>query len=158
MQYPPTSSRPQLGLFDGLMSASFAPFATPLAPARDEDETDVLGELAVSGSSSRCQRLLIPILRELSDSTDSRWLTLVAPPSILGSRWLRDASLKRDRIIVLHPRDAAHARELACKALASGQSHTVITWLGELDAKARLGLRAAAVKGNAQNLNVRLDT
>ena len=44
---------------------------------------------------------------------------------------------------------------LACKALMSGCSHTVITF-ERLDRASRLRLRAAAELGQTQSLNIRL--
>lgn len=112
--------------------------------------------MSLSGSSQHCHLLLTPILRELGDATDSRWLTLIAPPAFLSQSFLRKCGLNRERIILLQPRNAEGALELACKALASGCSHTVISWLGQIDDATRSKLRNAASLGEAQSLNIRL--
>ena len=81
MQYQTSTSRPQLSLFDGVIAQSLAPFGS-LAPRSkpEQEKKDHLSELSLSGSSQHCHLLLTPILRELGDATDSRWLTLIAPP------------------------------------------------------------------------------
>ncbi|MCQ4297449.1 SulA-like leucine-rich domain-containing protein [Pseudomonas stutzeri] len=156
MQYQTSTSRPQLSLFDGVIAQSLAPFGSLKPRSKTEQEKEHLSELSLSGSSEHCHLLLAPILRELGDATDSRWLTLIAPPAFLSQSWLRKCGLNRERIILLQPRDAKGALDLACKALASGCSHTVISWFSQLDGKTRGRLRASASLGEAQSLNIRL--
>src|SRR5690606_33874938 len=103
-----------------------------------------------------CRLLLAPILRELSEATDTRWLTLIAPPASLSQRWLRETSLNLDRILLLPANESQGALDLACKALISGCSHTVVTWFARLDRAGRSRLRAAAELGHTQSLNTRL--
>lgn len=155
MQYPYTQSRSQLPLFDGFMAHNLAPFATPPAHSRESGQ-DGLSELHLQGSRRRCQLLLAPILRDLSEAPDTRWLTLIAPPASLTQAWLRASGLNRERILLLQPSHGQSAFELACKALAAGCSHTVISWLDRLDSTARFKLRAAADMGTAQSLNIQL--
>lgn len=156
MQYQTSTSRPQLSLFDGVIAQSLAPFGSLKARNKPEQDKEYLSELSLSGSSEHCHLLLAPILRELGDAADSRWLTLIAPPAFLSQNWLRKCGLNRERIILLQPRDAEGALELACKALASGCSHTVVSWFGQLEGATRDKLRAAASLGEAQSLNIRL--
>ncbi|MGE6686398.1 SOS-induced cell division inhibitor SulA [Stutzerimonas stutzeri] len=156
MQYQTSTSRPQLSLFDGVIAQSLAPFGSLKPRTKPEQEKEHLSELSLSGSSEHCHLLLAPVLRELGDATDSRWLTLIAPPAFLSQNWLRKCSLNRERIILLQPRDAEGALELACKALASGCSHTVVSWFDQLNGATRSKLRAAASLGDAQSLNIRL--
>lgn len=146
---------PQLSLFEGFIAHNLAPFADiPHVPAQIAQER--LSEMALSGSSDHCRLLLAPILRELSEAADTRWLTLIAPPSSLSQGWLRETSLNRDRILLLPASESQGALDLACKALMSGCSHTVITWFPHLDRASRLKLRAAAELGRTQSLNIRL--
>ncbi|MCQ2041634.1 SOS-induced cell division inhibitor SulA [Stutzerimonas kunmingensis] len=156
MQYQTSTSRPQLSLFDGVIAQSLAPFGNLKPRNKPEQDKEYLSELSLSGSSEHCHLLLAPILRELGDATDSRWLTLIAPPAFLSQNWLRKCGLNRERIILLQPRDAEGAMELACKALASGCSHTVVSWFDQLDGATRSKLCAAASLGAAQSLNIRL--
>lgn len=154
MQYRSETMRPQLSLFEGMMAQRAMPFCA--APASVELRPEYLSELSLSGNSEHCHLLLTPILRDLSEADDKRWLTLIAPPGSLSGNWLRDSGLNRQRVIVLHPRNDQSALELACKALGSGCSHTVITWQEKLSNAERNKLRAAASLGQAKGLNIRL--
>ncbi|KJH81666.1 cell division protein [Pseudomonas sp. KSR10] len=158
MQYHPqlsTSKPPQLTLFEGLIAHRLTPFED-VATAPKDPADDCLSEMTLSGSGDHCRLLLSPILRELSGAADIRWLTLIAPPASLSQSWLRETGLNRDRILLLQARETQGSLELACKALSSGCSHTVITWFPRLDKASRLKLRVAATQGNAQSLNIRL--
>ncbi len=156
MQYQTTASKPpQLPLFDGLIAHNLTPFAD-IARIPVQIAEEHLSEMTLSGSNEHCRLLLAPILRELSEAADIRWLTLIAPPSSLSQSWLRESSLNRDRILLLPAHKSQGALDLACKALMSGCSHTVITWFTRLDRASRLKLRAAAELGRTQSLNIRL--
>ncbi|MDO2232181.1 hypothetical protein Q2448_23590, partial [Escherichia coli] len=45
------------------------------------EEPAAFSELSLSGLPGHCLTLLAPILRELSEEQDARWLTLIAPPA-----------------------------------------------------------------------------
>jgi cell division inhibitor SulA len=119
-------------------------------------EPEVFSELSLRGAAGNCLNLLAPILRELSEDQDARWLTLIAPPASLTQTWLRDAGLNRERILLLQPRGMQSAQQLACEALRLGRSHTVVTWLNPLNTTSRQQLISAARTGDAQSLNIRL--
>jgi len=158
MQYQPhpiASQPPQLSLFEGFIAHRMTPFAD-IATLAPQPSDDCLSEMTLSGSNDHCRLLLAPILRELSEAADTRWLTLIAPPTSLTHRWLRESGLNRDRILLLPALQTQAALDLACKALLSGCSHTVITWFSRLDRVSRLRLRAAAELGRTQSLNIRL--
>ena len=157
MQYhpqPTAGKPPQLSLFEGLIAHRLTPFGEVARAPQPAD--DCLSEMTLTGSGDHCRQLLAPMLRELSEAADTRWLTLIAPPVSLSQSWLRETGLNRDRILLLQARESQTALELACKALVSGCSHTVITWFPRLDKASRLKLRVAAAQGNAQSLNIRL--
>lgn len=157
MQYQPqptAGKAPQLSLFEGLIAHRQTPFGDVLSAPQPAD--DCLSEITLSGSGEHCRLLLAPILRDLSEAADTRWLTLIAPPAALSQSWLRETGFNRDRILLLQARETQGSLELACKALVSGCSHTVITWFPRLDKASRLKLRIAAAQGNAQSLNIRL--
>eukprot|EP01030_Chromulinospumella_sphaerica_P007169 gene7169-7011_t len=136
--------------------------AQPLAPILKEAESpwsaepEVFSELSLRGAAGNCLNLLAPILRELSQDQDARWLTLIAPPASLTQAWLRDAGLNRERILLLQPRGAQSAQQLTCEALRLGRSHTVVSWLNPLSKISRQQLISAARTGDAQSLNIRL--
>jgi len=156
MQYPQPLNLPQLPLFqEALWANGTAPLLPELLEDTPADDESAFSEIALRGLPGQCLTLLAPMLRELSEESDSRWLTLIAPPSSLTPDWLRKAGLNRERILLLPARDQAAAQALACEALRLGNSHTVVSWLN-LNAKARTQLSRAAVAGQAQSLNIRL--
>lgn len=153
MQFMNGLTPPQLSLFDGMQAQHLSKADARTAADNDGDS---FSELTLQGSVARCQLLLAPVLRELSGAASSRWLTLVAPPAPMAGDWLRGVELNRDRILLLQPRQGQSPFALACKALRSGRSHTVVSWLTGLDVADRLKLIAAAQQGRAQGLNIKL--
>ncbi|PKM26951.1 MAG: CDP-glycerol--UDP-pyrophosphoryl-N-acetylglucosaminyl-N-acetylmannosamine glycerophosphotransferase [Gammaproteobacteria bacterium HGW-Gammaproteobacteria-13] len=157
MQFPHSLNRTQLPLFDAFLASTVTPLLADSAELPWQDDgTEAFSELSLRGAAGHCLNLLAPILRELSDNHDARWLTLIAPPSSLTQAWLREAGLNRERILLLHPRGEQSALELAQQALTLGRSHTVVSWLHPLERKARQQLELAARLGKAQSLNISL--
>ncbi|HDS1735868.1 MULTISPECIES: SOS-induced cell division inhibitor SulA [Pseudomonas] len=146
----------QLPLFEAFLAEPVLPGLKASALARKNSQPERFSELALRGAPGHCQSLLAPVLRELSEKVDARWLTLIAPPSSLTQAWLRDAGLNRERILLLQPGGNQSALQLACEALRLGHSHTVVSWLGNLNVNTRQQLIRAADAGNAQSLNIRL--
>lgn len=161
--YPQSPHQGQLSLFEAFMAPPAAPLFK-VAENRSEwtsgtsrhDEPAFFSEMSLRGTAGNCLNLLAPMLRELSEEKDARWLTLIAPPASLTHAWLRDAGLNRERILLLQPRGVQSAQQLACEALKLGRSHTVISWANPLSASARQQLTQAARMGGAQSLNIRL--
>ncbi|WP_369959073.1 SOS-induced cell division inhibitor SulA [Pseudomonas benzenivorans] len=149
MQSPQPLNRSQLPLFDAFLAA-------PASALLAETEPEAFSELSLRGAAGHCLSLLAPILRELSENHDARWLTLIAPPHSLTQGWLRDAGLNRERILILQPGDRRSALQLAEEALTLGRSHTVVSWLHPLERQARRRLEQAARQGRAQSLNISL--
>jgi len=174
MQFPQTLSRTQLPLFEAFVASTLAPTLAESAPAiwpqgtaqqtmaeaceptPAAGETRAFSEISLRGAAGNCLNLLAPILRELSETPDNRWLTLIAPPSSLTQNWLREAGLNRERILLLQPRGTQSPLQLAQHALELGRSHTVVSWLHPLEGKARQQLEQAALQGQAQSLNISL--
>jgi cell division inhibitor SulA len=156
MQFPHTPQHAQLTLFEAFMAQPLAPILKEVVESPWSNEPEAFSELSLRGAAGNCLSLLAPILRELSQDQDARWLTLIAPPASLTQAWLRDAGLNRERILLLHPRGAQSAQQLACEALRLGRSHTVVSWLNPLNSSARQQLISAARTGDAQSLNIRL--
>lgn len=146
----------QLPLFEAFLAQPVLPGLKASELSRQSSAPDLFSELSLHGAPSHCQTLLAPVLRELSEEDEARWLTLIAPPSSLTQAWLRDAGLNRERILLLHPRGNKSPLQLTCEALRLGRSHTVVSWLGNVNATARQQLVRAASAGNAQSLNIRL--
>ncbi len=156
MQPTAQSARPtQLPLFEAFLAQPVLPGFKTREPVAPEYRPEHFSELALRGAQAHCQSLLAPVLRELSEEQDARWLTLIAPPVSLTHAWFREAGLNRERILLLHPRGNQPPLQLACEALRLGRSHTVVSWLGSVNANARQLLLRAASVGNAQSLNIR---
>lgn len=156
MQFPHTSQQAQLPLFEAFMVQPMAPILEDVVKTPWCAEPEVFSELSLRGAAGNCLNLLAPVLRELSQDQDARWLTLIAPPASLTQAWLRDAGLNRERILLLQPRGAQSAQHLTCEALRLGRSHTVVSWLNPLSTCAKQQLISAARTGDAQSLNIRL--
>ncbi|MCX2897845.1 SOS-induced cell division inhibitor SulA [Pseudomonas mandelii] len=156
MQFPHTSQQAQLPLFEAFMVQPLAPILKDVVESPWSAEPEVFSELSLRGAAGNCLNLLAPILRELSQDQDARWLTLIAPPASLTQAWLRDAGLNRERILLLQPRGTQSAQQLTCEALRLGRSHTVVSWLNPLGSVQRQQLISAARTGDAQSLNIRL--
>ncbi|AFY20710.1 SOS-induced cell division inhibitor SulA [Pseudomonas sp. UW4] len=157
MQFPqPSPQQTQLPLFEAFMAQPLAPILKDVVESPWSAEPDAFSELSLRGAAGNCLSLLAPILRELSQDQDARWLTLIAPPASLTQAWLRDAGLNRERILLLHPRGTQSAQQLTCEALRLGRSHTVVSWLNPLSSQSRQQLISAARTGDAQSLNIRL--
>jgi len=156
MQFLQTPQHTQLSLFEAFMAQPLAPILKETVEAPWSAEPEAFSELSLRGAAGNCLSLLAPILRELSEEQDARWLTLIAPPASLTQSWLRDAGLNRERILLLQPRGTQSAQQLTCEALRLGRSHTVVSWLNPLNAAAKQQLISAARTGDAQSLNIRL--
>ena len=156
MQFPHTPQHAQLPLFEAFLAQPLAPILKEVAETPWSAEPEAFSELSLRGAAGNCLNLLAPILRELSQDQDARWLTLIAPPASLTQAWLRDAGLNRERILLLQPSGTQSTQQLACEALRLGRSHTVVSWLNPLNGSARQQLISAARIGDAQSLNIRL--
>jgi cell division inhibitor SulA len=156
MQLVHTLQHTQLSLFEAFMAQPLAPILKETVEAPWSAEPEAFSELSLRGTAGSCLSLLAPVLRELSEEQDARWLTLIAPPASLTQTWLRDAGLNRERILLLQPRGTQSAQQLTCEALRLGRSHTVVSWLNPLNATAKQQLISAARMGDAQSLNIRL--
>ena len=157
MQQSAHLSQPaQLPLFEAFLAQPVLPGLKSREQSHKPSQPELFSELSLRGAPGHCQSLLAPILRELSEEDDARWLTLIAPPASLTQAWLRDAGLNRERILLLQPGSNQSALQLACEALRLGHSHTVVSWLGNVNASIRQQLVRAATCGNAQSLNIRL--
>jgi cell division inhibitor SulA len=152
MHFSQPQNHNQLPLFGAFTTSS-----VPIILKRQlTTEQSLFSEIRLRGAIDHCLVLLAPVLRELSEKEDERWLTLIAPPTALTQTWLRDAGLNRERILLLHPRHPQNTLQLTQEALKLGRSHTVISWLPPQRPEARLLLEKAAHLGKAQSLNISL--
>lgn len=156
MQFPHTPLPAQLPLFEVFMAQPMPTTIKEVLETPWSSEPEVFSELSLRGAAENCLNLLAPMLRELSEQQNARWLTLIAPPPSLTQSWLRDAGLNRERILLLQPNGNKSALQLTCEALRLGRSHTVVSWINPLNSAARQQLIGAARSGNGQSLNIRL--
>ncbi|MES2870023.1 MAG: SOS-induced cell division inhibitor SulA [Pseudomonadota bacterium] len=156
MQFPHAPLPAQLTLFEAFMAQPMTPAIKDVLDLPWSAEPEVFSELSLRGAAGNCLNLLAPMLRELSEQQDARWLTLIAPPASLTQSWLRDAGLNRERILLLQPNGNKSTLQLTCEALRLGRSHTVVSWINPLNAAARQQLIGAARTGHGQSLNIRL--
>lgn len=141
----------QLALFDqAARTIAKKPKTKPSAPSQQPN----CSEICLTGQSQHCLFLLAPVLKLLSEQSEERWLTLVSPPAMLTMHWLRQAGLNPERTLILHPKGMQSSHELARRALETGCSHTVVSWLPKLTTSAQRRLSQAAVSGNAQSINI----
>ena len=95
MQFPHTPLPAQLPLFEVFMAQPMAPAIKEVLDAPWSAEPEVFSELSLRGAAGNCLNLLAPMLRELSEQQDDRWLTLIAPPASLTQSWLRSRAEPR---------------------------------------------------------------
>lgn len=151
---------PPKPLFEPLLNTGSSALAPLLTEAKYKSKPSadlydgLISEISLSGQIQQCLQLIAPILRELSEGQQDRWLTLISPPKHITAQWLRDAGLNRERILVLRPRGLQSSQELACEALRLGCSHTVVSWFNQLPRAARSRLMNAAETGSTQSLNI----
>lgn len=153
MHLPQPLRRSQIPLFEPFLATATLPGA---APEQKQLPEQYFSELSLSAARGNRLQLLGAILRDLSQSDDHRWLSLVAPPAAITHEWLRRAGIHRERVLLLHPRAHQSELELACEALRLGRSHTVISWLA-LAQNNRQRLLCSAAEGRSHCLNIALN-
>lgn len=121
-----------------------------------DGQTGAINEMILSGPPWQAGHFLKPMISELADTHKARWLTLIvhdkeAPATI---HWLKSSGINSNRVQVLNASSRETAR-LTCQALASGTSHTVISWLEQMDIFTLKKLESAAKDGRCQGLAIR---
>ncbi len=122
------------------------------AGLRGDDTASFIDELILSGPGPG--RFLRSVLNELANEQDERWLTLILSDKDTIN-WLKSSGISRHRLLVLNSSVQTDSLQLTCKALASGTSHTVVSWINSLDSSALSELESAARSGQCQGLAVR---
>ncbi|WP_422137977.1 SulA-like leucine-rich domain-containing protein [Endozoicomonas sp. ALC020] len=113
-----------------------------------------INELILSGQPWQAEELLTPMLSQLSTDSE-RWLTLILADDTRTLHWLKNCDLNHDKVQIFSSNNINQTLELTRKALASGTSHTVISWLGHLDKGWLTKLESAARNGQCQGLAIR---
>lgn len=127
--------------------------------ASQEAESTPIGfsEISLTGSPRQCLQWLAPVLRELSQANTPGWLTLIDPPLPVSHKWLRNAGLDPQRILIIRCKEGMDSEKLCREILELGYSHTVVSWLN-VSEKNRRQLTSSAHIGRCSSLNVRMDT
>ncbi len=92
-------------------------------------------------------QLLMPLLAQLS--RDDRWFAWIAPPLKLPKKWLLEAGIDINKIMILQPRAGHDTLALARKALTTGTCHAVISWPGQISPEQLEQLQQAAQSGRS---------
>lgn len=160
MRYAPDNGsavQPDL-LHNALMASRLGsrPLAGAFAAPDPEELEEQPGssEISLNGSPRQCLQLLAPILRDLSQAECPGWLSLIDPPLPISQKWLREAGLDPQRILIIRSRRGMTTLKLCCEILELGYSHTVVSWLPTSGHAARL--ERAARAGRCASLNIRM--
>lgn len=112
-------------------------------------------ELVLTSDSPEQLALLMPMIAYLSNSSQDRWITWIAPHNI--SRELLESYGVNTRYIrVIHCHNPSSLLWVTWEALSAGNSHTVISSPGKLTDKELNQLEVAALQGNCQGLLLRV--
>ncbi len=112
-------------------------------------------ELILTSDAPEQLSLLMPMIAFLSNSSQDRWITWIAPHNT--SRELLESYGVNTRYIrVIHCHDQLSLLWVTWEALAAGNSHTVISSPGKLTDKELNQLEQAAAQGQCQGLLLRV--
>lgn len=97
--------------------------------------------------------MLLALLAQISKAP--RWLIWIAPPAILPRELLNEAGIDLQKVIFLKHDADGDCYQLACKTLAAGTAHAVISWPDYLSTDQIQGLEQAAWRGQSHGIIVR---
>lgn len=109
----------------------------------------------IGTQSAMSSLLLAPFLKVASVQNADRWMIFVNPPQPLDKNALQKMGVDPTCVLVLHCNTDKDALQLTQRALASGKSHTVVSWLNKLKTYPVSAFELAAQKGNSQGLVIR---
>lgn len=114
-------------------------------------------EIILSSARIPLTSFIPPMLAQLSHNEQQRWLTVVCSSQYrnLTLKWLQDAYINNKQVLFLTANNEASTKELTLQALTLGKSHTVVSWLPELDEETLAKLDLAAHEGNCHVINIR---
>lgn len=117
--------------------------------------TSGVTELVLTSDSPEQLTLLLPMIAFLSNTSQERWITWIAPHNI-SKALLESYGVKTDHIRVIHAPNPQTLLWITWEALSAGNSHTVISSPGKLNDKELIQLETAATKGKCQGLLLRV--
>lgn len=122
-------------------------------PSSDNKSSSGVTELVLTNNDPEQLQLLLPMLAYLSQQTENRWITWIAP-QYLNRKILETYGVNTSCIRLIHC-DQDNLLWVTWEALASGTSNTVIASPGRLTEKELAQLEVAAHKGKCQGLLLR---
>ncbi|MFG0454297.1 cell division inhibitor SulA [Shewanella mangrovisoli] len=104
-------------------------------------------------TESQGRQELIQLSKQLAQlSQQGRWVVLINPPSIGYKQLLANAGVRMDRVLLVHAKDEVETLWAMEKALTSGTSSAVITWIHSLDARDNRRLQIVAKSARAMGI------
>ncbi len=118
--------------------------------------SSAIGELILSAHLTKSGQFLAPVLSGLANTPEERWLTLILSKKDTARtlQWIRTSGIKQENVQVLNPNTPNESITLTRQALASGTSHTVISWVSALKKSDLEKLELAAQCGQCQGLTI----
>lgn len=116
-----------------------------------------VNELILSGPAWQSGLFLSPMLNKLASEEEERWLTLILSDNNPAQtiKWLKSEGISSSNVRVLNRKSSKQPLDLTCKALACGTSHTVISWINQIDQNDLSKLEDAARSGQCHCLTIR---
>lgn len=111
-------------------------------------------EFVFPGAARQQLSLILPVLGDLTNSGDQRWLTCIGP-QLLAKKDCRRYRINWQRLLQVIPSQKCAMIDLAERALQAGKSHTVVCLVNELNAEQLARLERAASIGNCQGIVIR---
>ena len=117
-----------------------------------------VNELILSGPAWQSGLFLSPVLNRLANEEEQRWLTLILSDSNNQAqtiKWLKSEGISSSNVRVLNRKNSKQPLDLTYQALACGTSHTVISWINQMDQEELSMLEDAARSGQCNCLTIR---
>lgn len=124
----------------------------PRHPGLWQDNSDTMVELGVSNlpSSSNGRRELQQLSAQLAQlSQQGRWIVLINPGFSGYKTILANAGVRMDRVLQVRARDEVEALWATERALTSGTTSAVVSWVDQLDHKDKRRLQLVAKSARA---------
>ena len=122
-----------------------------------EESFSRISEVIMPSLTFSLEALITPMLVQLSREDDQRWLTLICGTDLAHniSASLKAMGVNDDKLLLLTTNNPVATLDLSRRALASGLSHTVVSWTGRLGDRVLAQLDSAAVEGDCVGVVIR---
>jgi len=124
-----------------------------LDTVRDADSDWQHTPIITMPTQSQGRQELTQLSKQLAQlSQQGRWIVLINPPSIGYKQLLASAGVRMDRVLLVHAKDEVETLWAMEKALTSGTSSAVLTWIHSLDARDNRRLQIVAKSARAMGI------